>query len=97
MAEEDKLAHDLYVTFAAKYETTSFSRISNAETCHLTEVRIVLTRYSITDPMTGKAVGTFAPVEQFGGCTTSWWPSARRAWTPRMRPHARSRRPTSPI
>jgi hypothetical protein len=60
MAEEEKLAHDLYVTFAAKYGTTSFSRISNAETRHLTEVRLVLTRYSITDPTAGRAVGSFA-------------------------------------
>ena len=60
MAEEEKLAHDLYVTFAAKYGTTSFSRISNAETRHLTEVRTLLKRYAITDPTAGKAVGTFA-------------------------------------
>jgi hypothetical protein len=59
MAEEEKLAHDLYVTFAAKYGTTSFSRISNAETSHLTQVRIVLTRYNITDPTAGQAVGSF--------------------------------------
>jgi hypothetical protein len=60
MAEEEKLAHDLYVTLAARYGTTPFSRISNAETRHLTEVRLVLTRYNITDPTAGKAVGTFA-------------------------------------
>jgi hypothetical protein len=60
MAEEEKLAHDLYVTFAATYGTTSFSRISSAETRHLTEVRIVLKRYAITDPTEGKAVGAFA-------------------------------------
>ncbi len=60
MAEEEKLAHDLYVTLAARYGTTSFSRIGNAETRHLTEVRFVLTRYNITDPTAGKAVGAFA-------------------------------------
>jgi hypothetical protein len=60
MAEEEKLAHDLYVTFAVKYGTTSFSRISNAETRHLMEVRTLLKRYAITDPTAGKAVGTFA-------------------------------------
>lgn len=59
MAEEEKLAHDLYVTFADKYGTTSFSRISNAETRHLTEVRTLLKRYAITDPTAGMAVGTF--------------------------------------
>jgi len=60
MAEEEELAHDLYVTFAAKHGTTSFSRISNAETRHLTEVRVLLKRYAITDPTAGRAVGTFA-------------------------------------
>ena len=58
MAEEEKLAHDLYVAFGDKYRTP-FSRITNAETRHLTEVRIVLKRYAITDPTTGKAAGTF--------------------------------------
>jgi len=59
MAEEEKLAHDLYVAFGDKYGTP-FSRITNAETRHLAEVRIVLRRYAITDPTAGKAAGTFA-------------------------------------
>ena len=58
MAEDEKLAHDLYVAFGDKYGTP-FSRITNAETRHLAEVRIVLTRYTITDPTAGKAAGTF--------------------------------------
>jgi hypothetical protein len=59
MAEEEKLAHDLYVAFGDKYGTP-FSRITNTETRHLTEVRIVLKRYAITDPTAGQAAGTFA-------------------------------------
>ena len=59
MAEEEKLAHDLYVAFGDKYGIP-FSRISNAETQHLTEVRIVLKRYAIADPTAGKAAGSFA-------------------------------------
>jgi hypothetical protein len=59
MAEEEKLARDLYVVFGDKYGTP-FSRITNAETRHLAEVRIVLKRYAITDPTAGKAAGTFA-------------------------------------
>jgi hypothetical protein len=58
MAEEEKLAHDLYVVFGDKYGTP-FSRITNAETRHLAEVRSVLKRYAITDPTAGKAAGTF--------------------------------------
>jgi len=59
MAEEEKLAHDLYVAFGVKYGTP-FTRITNAETRHLSEIRIVLKRYAITDPTAGKAAGTFA-------------------------------------
>ena len=59
MAEEEKLAHDLYVAFNDKYGTPQFSRISNAETRHLDEIRKVLKRYAITDPTAGKAAGTF--------------------------------------
>jgi hypothetical protein len=59
MAEEEKLARDLYAAFGDKYGTP-FSRITNAETRHLAEVRIVLKRYAITDPTAGKAAGTFA-------------------------------------
>jgi len=58
MAEEEKLAHDVYVAFGDKYGIP-FSRITNAETRHLAEVRIVLKRYAITDPTAGKAAGTF--------------------------------------
>jgi hypothetical protein len=58
MAEEEKLAQDLYVAFGEKYGTP-FNRITNAETRHLAEVRIVLKRYAITDPTAGKAAGIF--------------------------------------
>ena len=58
MAEDEKFAHDLYVAFGDKYGRP-FSRITNAETRHLAEVRIVLKRYAITDPTAGKAAGTF--------------------------------------
>jgi len=58
MAEDEKLAHDLYIAFGDKYGTP-FNRITNAETRHLAEVRIVLKRYTITDPTAGKAAGSF--------------------------------------
>jgi hypothetical protein len=63
MAEEEKLAHDLYVALAAKYDVVQFSRIANAETRHLAEVRTVLDRYGITDPTEGKAAGAFTSAE----------------------------------
>ncbi|MCI4657844.1 ferritin-like domain-containing protein [Cryobacterium zhongshanensis] len=59
MAAEEKLAHDLYVAFAEKYDTTVFSRIARSETMHLEAVRTLLERYSITDPTVGLEVGKF--------------------------------------
>ncbi|CAN5280043.1 hypothetical protein BH11ACT1_BH11ACT1_14430 [soil metagenome] len=60
LAEEEKLAHDLYVAFADQYGTRAFTRIASAETQHLTEVRVILDRYSITDPTADRPAGTFA-------------------------------------
>ena len=60
LAEEEALAHDLYVAFAGKYSTPVFTRIANAETQHLAELRILLDRYAVTDPTVGHVVGTFA-------------------------------------
>jgi len=60
MAEEEKVAHDLYIALAAKYpDLPQFAHIANAELQHLTAVRTVLDRYGITDPTTGSAAGEF--------------------------------------
>jgi hypothetical protein len=61
MVEEEKLAHDVYTTLAAKYPTDyQFSRIANAETQHQTAVRTLLVRYGMDDPTAGLATGEFA-------------------------------------
>ena len=59
MAQEEKLAHDLYVAFAARYDATIFDHIAVAETRHLTAVRTLLTRYGIADPTAGRPAGEF--------------------------------------
>jgi hypothetical protein len=60
-AQEEKLAHDVYVALAARYpDLVQFDRIANAETKHLTAVRTLLTRYGITDPTVGMAAGEFS-------------------------------------
>jgi hypothetical protein len=59
MAQEEKLAHDLYVAFGAKYPAVIFDRIAAAETHHLTAVRTLLTRYGLADPTANTAVGAF--------------------------------------
>jgi hypothetical protein len=60
MAQEGKLAHDLYVAFAAKYPAPVFDRIAAAETQHLSAVRTLLARYAVSDPTAGTAAGTFS-------------------------------------
>ena len=50
MAQEEKLAHDLYTAFAAKYDVVVFDRIAAAETQHLTTVRTLLDRYGQDSP-----------------------------------------------
>ena len=60
MAEEEKLAHDVYVALAAKYPATvQFARIANAEATHLASIQTLLARYGIDDPTTGMAAGEF--------------------------------------
>ncbi|WNZ07646.1 DUF2202 domain-containing protein [Streptomyces sp. 11x1] len=59
MAEEEKLAHDLYTAFAARYDARVFERIAAAETSHLTAVRTLLNRYDVTDPTAGEQAGEF--------------------------------------
>ncbi|HEX6469010.1 MAG TPA: DUF2202 domain-containing protein [Streptosporangiaceae bacterium] len=63
MAEEEKLAHDLYAAFAARYDARVFDQIAAAETQHLTAVRTLLDRYGVSDPTAGKAAGQFASAE----------------------------------
>lgn len=62
MAEEEKLAHDVYLKLAVTSKDTRFTRIAEAETRHLAAVRALLIRYKVTDPTAGKAAGTFATV-----------------------------------
>lgn len=60
MAQEEKLAHDLYTAFAGTYDAVIFDRIAASETQHLTAVRTLLTRYGIADPTAGKPAGQFS-------------------------------------
>lgn len=60
IAQEEKLAHDLYVAFAGRYDVTVFDRIAAAETQHLTTVRTLLDRYGLADPTADKPAGQFS-------------------------------------
>ncbi len=51
MREEEKLAHDLYLSLSEFYATTpTFKNIARAEQNHMTAVLTVLTSYAIEDP-----------------------------------------------
>ena len=63
MADEEKLAHDLYAAFAGRYDARIFDQIAAAETQHLTAVRTLLGRYGVTDPTAGKSAGQFGSAQ----------------------------------
>jgi len=63
VAQDEKLARDLYLALAAKYPNdVQFGRIARAELMHLTAVRTLLDRYGIADPTKGQAAGVFTSV-----------------------------------
>ena len=59
MAEEEKLAQDLYAAFNAQYDAMVFTRIAKSESRHLDAVRTLLKRYELTDPTVGLEAGEF--------------------------------------
>lgn len=63
MAEEEKLARDLYTALGDRYDDATFARVAASEARHLAAVRALLTTYDITDPTAGLAPGEFAGEE----------------------------------
>ncbi len=59
MREEEKLAHDAYVTFADLYGRPIFSNIASAETTHMTAVLGLIQAHGLDDPTDGNEIGTF--------------------------------------
>ena len=59
MAEEEKLAHDLYVALGDEWGSQQFANVSRAETQHVDAVRALLDRYAVDDPPEGVAAGEF--------------------------------------
>ena len=60
MREEEKLAHDVYVTLYDKWGMQLFDNIAGSELSHTNAVKALLDTYGIDDPATGAAVGVFA-------------------------------------
>ena len=64
MREEEKLAHDVYVTLYAQWSLPIFRSISQSEQTHADAVKTLLDRYGLSDPASS-VVGVFAdPVLQ---------------------------------
>ncbi|TNH31103.1 DUF2202 domain-containing protein [Micromonospora orduensis] len=60
MAQEEKLAHNLYGAFGTTYDLAVFDHIANSEAQHLTTVRTLLQRYGVADPTAGTTDGKFS-------------------------------------
>ncbi len=59
MREEEKLAHDVYVTLYEKWGLPVFKNIAASEQQHTAAVKALLDRYGMEDPAAGNAVGVF--------------------------------------
>jgi hypothetical protein len=59
MAQEEKLALDLYTALAARHDTAVFDHVAMAEAHHLTAVRTLLQRYGLSDPTANQPAGRF--------------------------------------
>ncbi|MCB0186109.1 MAG: DUF2202 domain-containing protein [Caldilineaceae bacterium] len=59
MREEEKLAHDVYVTLGETWDLPIFANIARSEQQHTDAVRTLLVRYDLDDPAAGNAIGLF--------------------------------------
>jgi len=62
MREEEKLAHDVYVTFYEKWSVPTFQNIASSEQAHTDSVKVLLDRYGLDDPAAAQ-VGVFTNPE----------------------------------
>jgi hypothetical protein len=63
MREEEKLAHDVYVTFYQQYGLAIFNNIAGSEATHMAAVKTLLDRYGIADPAASQTIGVFTNPE----------------------------------
>lgn len=59
MREEEKLAHDVYITLYQQWGMPVFANIAAAEETHANAIITLLDRYGLDDPAAGNAVGVF--------------------------------------
>jgi hypothetical protein len=63
MAEEEKVAGDLYAVLGERYGDAELLAIAASEDRHLDRVRMLMTRYGVDDPTAGYGVGEFASTQ----------------------------------
>jgi len=63
MREEEKLAHDVYLTLGTVWNVPIFSNIANSEQTHTDAIKVLLQQYAVTDPVTYTTVGVFTNPE----------------------------------
>ncbi len=59
LVEEEKLARDVYLYFAAHVTSSKFANIARAEQTHMDQVALVLKTYNFYNPTTTRANGVF--------------------------------------
>lgn len=59
MREEEKLAHDVYVTLNALYNINAFANISESEQRHTEAILDLINKYNLTDPVGTNGMGEF--------------------------------------
>ncbi len=63
MREEEKLAHDVYITLYNQWHSQVFSNISRSEQMHMDMVLGLIDKYGLDDPAAGKGLGEFTNPE----------------------------------
>ena len=66
LREEEKLARDVYITLADKWQLPIFSNIARAEQRHMDTVLLLLDTYNVADPVVDDTVGAFVNLELAG-------------------------------
>ncbi|GGF67497.1 DUF2202 domain-containing protein [Alteromonas lipolytica] len=63
MREEEKLAHDVYITLYNQHGLAIFNNIASSEQTHTDAMQALLERYQLDDPVTDTTVGVFTNSE----------------------------------
>lgn len=63
MREEEKLAHDVYMTLFRTWDHRMFKNIARSEYRHMEAVKAMLKKYNIPDPITDNTIGIFSDPE----------------------------------